>query len=101
MRVDQRAEIGRDSIIAKSDSFVESTVDDEAILMHLDQGSFSSIRSTGLRIWQLIEEPASVSTICESLRCEFDVGEEECHEQTIAFLSDLKQRGLITIAPGK
>lgn len=94
------AQIGPETRVSKSDNFVESNVDDEAILMHLEEGSFSSVRSTGLRIWQLIDEPRSVAEICDALRREFDVGEIECREQTTEFLSHLCERGLIQIEKG-
>lgn len=90
-------EIGPTTVVVQSDNFIESNVDDEAILMHLDEGNFSSVRSTGLSIWKIIEKPKAVSQICEILRGEFDVDEAQCREQTIEFLRDLGERGLITV----
>lgn len=84
-------------MIAKSDNFVESNVDDEVIVMHLDEGNFSSLKSTGLRIWSMLDEPTSVAKICETLLGEFDVSESDCQEQTIAFLQGVSERGLITV----
>nr|WP_298929417.1 PqqD family peptide modification chaperone [uncultured Erythrobacter sp.] len=89
------APIGLNDIVAKSENFVESNVDGEAILMHLDEGNFSSLKSTGLRIWAELEEPKTVAVICQNLMAEFEVEEADCQEQTIAFLSNLRERGLI------
>ena len=90
--------IGLDQTIAKSENFVESSVDGEAILMHLDEGNFSSLKSTGLRIWSMLEEPASVSQICDRLQQEFDVERSVCEAQTLEFLENLRERGLIEVS---
>ncbi|QFT78478.1 PqqD family peptide modification chaperone [Erythrobacter sp. THAF29] len=83
--------------VAKTENFVESSVDGEAILMHLDEGNFSSLKSTGLRIWAMMEEPKTVSEICDKLLEEFDVDRPECEQQTLAFLAGLRDRGLIEV----
>ena len=84
-------------IYSKTDNFIESTVDEEAILMHLDEGSFSSLKTTGLRIWALVDEGRSVGEICSILCGEFDVKRPVCEEQTAAFLENLRERGLVEI----
>lgn len=92
--------IGLDQTVSKSESFVESSVDGEAILMHLDEGSFSSLKSTGLRIWEMLDRPKPVSTICDALLEEFDVDEAVCRQQTVEFLEGLRSRGLIEVGGG-
>ena len=94
----KQATIGLESVVAKSDNFVESSVDGEAILMHLDEGSFSSLKSTGLRIWELLDTPKAVSQICSDLMGEFDVEASVCEEQTLSFLDELNSRGLIQLS---
>lgn len=94
------AAIGPDHTIRKSDNFVESSVDGEAILMHLDEGNFSSLKSTGLRIWEMLDEPRRVSQICEGLMAEFEVDESVCRQQTVEFLEGLRARGLIEVEDG-
>lgn len=89
--------IGLEQTVAKTDNFVESSVDGEAILMHLDEGNFSSLKSTGLRIWTLLEEPRTVSEICDELLEEFEVERSVCEAQTVEFLAGLRERGLVEI----
>ena len=86
------------STITKSDNFIESNVDDETIFMHLDEGEFLSTKSTGQRIWQLLDQPASVSEICVSLMKEFEVSEAECQEQTLAFVQSLAYANLVEVS---
>ena len=95
--MNEKTAIGLDQTVAKTDNFVESSVDGEAILMHLDEGNFSSLKSTGLRIWALIEEPMKVSDICDALLEEFEVERSVCETHTSEFLAGLRDRGLIDV----
>ena len=87
--------IGLHDRVSKTDKFIESTVDDEIILMHLDEGNFSSLKSTGLRIWNMLDEPKSAAQICSSMCEEFDVDEEVCRAQALEFLNTLKDRQFV------
>lgn len=91
-----RSEITLASVVMKSENFVESKVDGEAILMHIEDGKFAALKSTGLRIWDLLETPQRVEDICNSLLAEFEVSEEVCQAQTLGFLQGLLDRTLIT-----
>jgi len=88
-------ELNRDNIVSKNDNFVETEADGEVILMHLDDGSFFSLSSTGKRIWELLEDPQSIASICNQLCSEFDVPEDQCLTETMTLLSQLQERNLI------
>ena len=83
------------TVLEKTEAFVQSDVDDETVLMNLDDGKFSSLSAVGQRIWQLIDGKAPVSQICEALTDEFDVDAKACESETLAFLGNLQERGLI------
>lgn len=89
--------IGLDDIVIKSENFVESSVDQETILMNLNEGNFSSLKSTGRRIWELLDSPKQVSALCSSLQDEFDVEKKVCESQTIGFLERLHSEGFIEV----
>lgn len=95
--MNEAAVIKLDQTVAKSDNFVESSIDDETVLMNLDEGSFSSLIDTGMKIWSMMDEPVLVSDICVSLLGEFDVEKTECENQTVAFLQSLKEKGFIEV----
>ena len=86
------------SVVSKSDNFVETKADGEVILMHLDEGSFFSLGSTGKRIWELLDGSQSVSKLCQKLAAEFDVSQDQCLADTIELLGQLKEQNLINVA---
>ncbi|GMN03947.1 PqqD family peptide modification chaperone [Erythrobacter sp. MTPC3] len=89
--------ISLDDTVGKSENFVESSVDQETILMNLNEGNFSSLKSTGRRIWEMLDTPTKVSAICSSLQDEFDVEKDVCEAQTVSFLNGLHSEGFIEV----
>ncbi len=91
------------TIVSKGKYHVESTADDEIILMHVDSGGFFSLGSTSRRIWQLLEQPRTIDSLCECLIREFDVPRDQCLADVVQLVTKLKDRDLIDIsraAPG-
>lgn len=83
--------------VAKNrDTFVETEVDDETVLMRLSDGDFFSLEGTGRAIWQAIDgtrTPADVATaLTETFDAPLDVLQADV-EQFVAVLADA---GLVT-----
>ena len=45
----------------------------------------------------MLEEPQKVSGICDVLQDEFEVAEDVCQQQTLAFLQGLSDKGLVVV----
>ncbi len=90
-------EIGDNSRIRKTDNHVETMVDDEIVLMHIDNGKFFSLSNTGRKAWELLEEHSSLGALVAAIRAEYDVPEETCRSELVAMLAKLEERTLIAI----
>lgn len=90
--------IAPDQVISKSENFVESEVNGQIILMHLEDGNFSSLEATGQRIWGLLETPMTLDDLCAALMAEFEVDEATCRAQTVTFLEELRANALIDVS---
>jgi hypothetical protein len=71
----------------------------ETVMLDVAGGSYYGFKDVGKAIWGQLEEPVTVSTICERLMTEFDVDDETCRTETTAFLEHLLERGLIMVTP--
>ncbi len=91
-------EIKGDSHISKNENFVETTVDGEVVLMHLDDGRFFSLSDTGKRIWELLDSHDHFDELVTIALAEYNVSQEECRQDLSDLLRDLEERALITIA---
>jgi Coenzyme PQQ synthesis protein D (PqqD) len=70
-------------------------VDGETVMFHPDAGSYFALGTVGTRVWDLIAEPRSVGDVCATLRAEFDVDEEACREQVLAFVREMHEKNLV------
>ena len=70
----------------RSTQIIDGELDNNQIMMHLEQGKYFGLNPVGKRIWELIETPKSLQEITKVLMLEFDVTEEICTNEVIAFL---------------
>lgn len=74
--------------------FVETMIDDEAVVMDLDSGNFFSMTGTALAIWQLIDGNRDRDAIVAALTERYgQTAELQCEVES--FLDDLAKTGFI------
>ncbi len=86
------------SAIAKTGNHVETLVDGEVVLMHLDNGRFFSLGQTGRRTWELLDDHSSLKALVGAMIAEYDVSAEQCEADLRDILTALDQRKLITLS---
>jgi hypothetical protein len=69
-------------------------IDDEAIALDLDAGQYYGLNAVATRVWQLLGEDESMSSICDTLVDEFDVAPDALRADVDAFISELVAKGL-------
>jgi hypothetical protein len=72
-------------------------MDGEIVMMSVENGEYYGLDEIGSRIWELIEAPVSVDQLINSLMTEFDVNHEECLNDTLEFLEDLRAKDLLLV----
>lgn len=70
-------------------------VEDEAVLLDLDFGQYYGLNSVGTRIWQLLGDSHSPSSICDHVVREFEVSEGEAVADVEAFIGTLLEKRLL------
>jgi hypothetical protein len=92
--------ISDQSTIARTEQTMHAELDngDSVVMMNIESGSYYDVNRVGGRIWTMLAEPTTLAAICQGLRTTFDVSADTCRSQTIAFLSELQQRGLIRVS---
>ena len=76
-------------------AFIETTVDDEVVIVSLDKGHFFSLKDTGLVIWQKIDGSRSRDDILSELKAEFDADAEVLTRDLDEFLSEVSAVGFV------
>lgn len=69
----------------------------EAVILNLKSGVYYGLDHLGARIWNLIQKPAIVKEIRDTLLKEYDVQPDTCERDLLALLERLAAEGLIEV----
>jgi hypothetical protein len=89
--------ISKNSIVVASPDQVSSDLSGESVILNLKSGTYFGLNEVGSSIWQFIQEPRTVSDVCESILAEYDVDAQTCETEVQALLVDLLAAQLVEI----
>ena len=92
--------ISEESIVTAGAGVVSCDLIGSAALLNMRSNIYYTLNPIGSRIWDLIQQPKSVSAICAEVLARYDVDARRCHDDVIALLWDLNDAGLIEIVEG-
>ena len=76
---------------------ISSDIDNDVVIFSIDNGKYYGTRQVGSRIWQLIEQPTTISEVCATLETEFEVDPSVCQAEVSAFLGQLVEEKLLQV----
>jgi len=85
------------SVVVAVETQISSDLGDETIILELKAGIYYGLDPIGTRIWELIQEPRSLSSLRDTLLAEYDVDRERCERELIALLTALETNRLVKI----
>jgi Coenzyme PQQ synthesis protein D (PqqD) len=84
--------------IARADGLVASHLGAEVVILNIESGFFFHLNKTGAGVWDLLEMPLSLETICGTLSRRFAVDPVECRRDVTEFVDAMLAKGLLTRA---
>ena len=84
--------------LTRSESIVFTALDDTIVMMDVDEGHYYELDPIATRIWELIDEGATVGAICDALVEQYEVDPQECQQDTMEFLKQAAERRLVLAA---
>ena len=87
------------SVVATSEQ-ASSDLEGEAVILNLKSGAYYGLNAVGASIWNLLQEPRTVSEIRDTLLAEYEVDSEQCDRELLALLQQLEAEGLIEVKDG-
>lgn len=84
-------------IVVQGKDNIVSDMGGEKVMLSINNGKYYNLGEIGGDIWDLIQQPIKVKDLITKLIAIYDVEQLECEEQVIAFLTGLKNEGLIEI----
>jgi hypothetical protein len=71
----------------------------QAVLSSIREHTALESPEASARVWELLETPQTVVTICRVLENEFDAREPECRTGVEALLGELMREDLVQLSP--
>lgn len=93
-----QSEIHPASIVQRAKDVPFSQLDDEWLAIDAQAGFVYSLNESAGLIWDLIQMPTSIQTICARLRQEYAVDEATCRRDVIAVLQALHDAELVQVS---
>lgn len=90
-----------DLIIKTTQDNIWRKLGEEAVIMNSKSGIFCGLNEVGMRIWEIIQEPADVRNIRDTLLREYNVERHRCERELLALLQKMLDHGLIKIVDEK
>ena len=85
------------NIVQRKKDLLESNIDDEKVMMSLENNEYYGLNSVASRIWELLTEKQSISSIVNQLMEEYDIDRENCEKDVLDFIQELNEKNLIQV----
>ena len=88
------------SLVVREQGVLASALDEGVTMLGDNPDEFFQLDAVGKNIWERLDEPVSVLSLCETLVQEFEVDPAACRRDVLAFLEQLREKGLIRVSGG-
>jgi hypothetical protein len=88
------------SLVRRATDQIACDMGGETVILDLKSGTYYGLDVLGARIWTLIEQPASVSSIRDAIVSDYEVDDATCERDILTFLKQMQEAGLVEIANG-
>ncbi len=86
------------TLLRRREGMMTADMNGTTVMMDIATGKYYNLGEVGGRIWELLEEPASVAELIARLTTEYDVTPAQCRADIEPFLAKLLERGLLVDA---
>jgi hypothetical protein len=90
-----KKEIGPDTVFRRKADLLFNEIDGEVVMLSIENGEYYGMDKVGSRIWELLDQPYSFKDLVGKLMDEYEVSEQQCSGDTLAFLKKLTDKKLI------
>ena len=90
-------EITLNTRVVRSSEPVSAAAGDALVMFSVEKGSYYGLNDIATAVWQRIEAPVAVTTLCADLQQVFDVPPQRCEADVLDFLRKLESKGLLRV----
>jgi hypothetical protein len=92
--------ISADSVLVVTDSQTSCELKAETVILDFNKGAYFGLDEVGTLIWRQLQQPQTVSAICDTVVEQYEVDRTICEQDLIRLLEVLHAEGLIELRSG-
>lgn len=85
-------------LVFRTPDQVSTLLQGEVVILNVKSGKYYNLNPVGSRIWELIEQPASILSIVDAIAGEYDVERERCAADVDNMLRAMHAAGLVEVS---
>lgn len=89
-----------ESWLQRHDDVFAAAVDDELVMLNLDQQYYLGLDAIGRRIWELLETPCQLGTLCQRMSEEYDEVPDRIARDVTGFIEEMMAEGMVHTVEG-
>lgn len=78
--------IHANTVLCRNNEIVSTSLDNEAVMMCIEKGSYYGLDAIGNDVWQYLAEPRSFESVCDYLLNRYSVDKAVCEHDVEKFL---------------
>jgi hypothetical protein len=90
-----------DCIVQRNSDVIAAEADQDIVMVSIEKGLYYGVSDVGRAIWEAAQNPIKVSDLINDLMAAYDVDRTTCEQQTLSFLQDLLNEGLLQVENAK
>jgi hypothetical protein len=83
--------------LKRNPEMVFSEMDGEIVMMSIENSEYYGLDPVASRIWELLEQPATIAQLVEKLLEEYEVDYDTCLKDVIAFSDELLEKKILSL----
>lgn len=91
-------EISHTTIVQRNEEIVQAKIDGQTVMMSIENGDYYGLEDTSNRIWELLESPKTIATLCHQLTQEFEVSDEQCFTDVVNFVKQMNEHDIVSLS---
>ncbi len=95
--MDQTKTLSAQTVVKAASGQMSCDLAGEAAILNMATGIYYGLDAIGARIWELIQQPASIGHIRDALLEEYDVEPSVVEGDIKALVSDMESHGLVEV----
>lgn len=85
------------SIVQRDPEVIAASADQDLVMVSIRSGHYYGVSEVAREIWEAIENPKRVSDLVGELAATYRVDLSLCEDETLSFLKDLLEEGLLQV----